>query len=372
MPDLEVPAWATSPEDFIEKHREALESFYVSERLHHWIDLTFGYKYLILFNNKLLIIYANFFIFMPFLCDRLSGFAAVKSKNVCLQLVDNHTGLTNSGVVQLFTQPHPQKIIPSPYWGKVPPRLRSTSLTNKASKFFCENFENTHPYNFLKLLYDITENDQPTNRISDDEGHSSGIEEEESSATATNAARSSPLVLSRLLSRSRGSLLSEDNVKSDKSVNQPIILPKDFNPVAAIVQLETMHAFMNKINHQVYKPAVGSHDLSTNYKQIVASGRIKEQQILGCLMVEIFLAGKFRATWNIERASFAQRFAMCLNILKTSADNLPKCIKNIVSLLLQIDIMPKSYNIGNIETNDISMVILNLCIIYFIKTDAQN
>lgn len=286
----------------------------------------------------------------------MSGFAAVKSKNVCLQLVDNHTGLTNSGVVQLFTQPHPQKIIPSPYWGKVPPRLRATSFINKTSKFFVK-IVRLYILKIFSYYCTITESDQSTNKISDDEGHSSGIEEEESAATATNAARSSPLVLSRLLSRSRGSLLSEDNVKSDKSINQPIILPKDFNPVAAIVQVETMHAFMNKINHRVYKPTVGSHDLSTNYKQIVASGRIKEQQILGCLMVEIFLAGKFRATWNIERASFAQRFATCLNILKTSADNLPKCIKNIVSLLLQIDIMPKSYNIGNIETTDISMVI---------------
>ncbi|XP_072572045.1 neurobeachin-like protein 2 isoform X2 [Paramormyrops kingsleyae] len=39
-----LPRWAESRDDFIRKHRKALESEHVSAHLHEWIDLIFGYK----------------------------------------------------------------------------------------------------------------------------------------------------------------------------------------------------------------------------------------------------------------------------------------------------------------------------------------
>ncbi|XP_025413639.1 neurobeachin isoform X3 [Sipha flava] len=42
--NVELPPWATSPEEFIRINRMALESEFVSCQLHQWIDLIFGYK----------------------------------------------------------------------------------------------------------------------------------------------------------------------------------------------------------------------------------------------------------------------------------------------------------------------------------------
>jgi WD40 repeat protein len=79
MPDLAVPAWASSsPARFVAMHRDALESDHVSAELHHWIDLMFGF--------------------------RLSGKHAVDAKNVPLS-TDAHV----SGFVQLFNYPHPSR-----------------------------------------------------------------------------------------------------------------------------------------------------------------------------------------------------------------------------------------------------------------------
>ncbi|XP_037640849.1 neurobeachin-like protein 2 isoform X2 [Sebastes umbrosus] len=42
--DVLLPRWASSREDFIRQHRKALECEHVSNHLHEWIDLIFGYK----------------------------------------------------------------------------------------------------------------------------------------------------------------------------------------------------------------------------------------------------------------------------------------------------------------------------------------
>ncbi|CAL4963842.1 unnamed protein product [Urochloa decumbens] len=88
MSDLALPSWATSAEDFICLHRDALESDRVSQKLHHWIDITFGYK--------------------------LSGEASVEAKNVMLPPSDPSRP-KSIGRHQLFTRPHPKRLISTPH-----------------------------------------------------------------------------------------------------------------------------------------------------------------------------------------------------------------------------------------------------------------
>ncbi|XP_042027460.1 protein GFS12 isoform X4 [Salvia splendens] len=84
MPDLAVPSWAGTSEEFVKLHRDALESNRVSLQMHKWIDITFGYK--------------------------MSGEAAIAAKNVMLPASTSNVP-RSTGRRQLFSQPHPPRQI---------------------------------------------------------------------------------------------------------------------------------------------------------------------------------------------------------------------------------------------------------------------
>ncbi|XP_076275041.1 WD repeat domain 81 isoform X3 [Rhynchophorus ferrugineus] len=387
LDDLEVPLWASGPEDFIEKHREALESTQVSEKLHHWIDLTFGYK--------------------------LSGNAAVKAKNVCLHLADDHAYLTKSGIVQLFTQMHPPKAVHSPYWTKCPPRYYSNSHirqnqrsrdrttlakssveTSKSDEEYDSNVSGNSTWSPIGLSKIISRS-------------RSSLHEEQFSSSKQN--RSPSATRSASLGPKNPSFTSHMANKSKASSNTGVIyLPKDYKPEQALELLEKQHAFMSKIFHKdsakkykicqeelqtiedkaseeclvqnaftnfIYtekfeekfkvKPKATKsytfpmdnynldrrapfkkteHQIICNYSNIVTARRIRELQILGCLIIELFMSKHIRALGSANvKVSFPQRLKACLTVLRSFPGDIPPCISYIVNLLLQ----PQNTDLSN-------------------------
>ncbi|XP_038152382.1 WD repeat- and FYVE domain-containing protein 4 [Cyprinodon tularosa] len=100
--DVELPPWAKGdPQEFIRIHREALESDYVSSRLHLWIDLIFGYRQ----QGSAAVESVN--IFHPyFYAQRGRQYAKDPMiKSTILGYVSNFGQIPR----QLFTKPHPPR-----------------------------------------------------------------------------------------------------------------------------------------------------------------------------------------------------------------------------------------------------------------------
>lgn len=64
-------------------------------------------------------------------------------------------------------------------------------------------------------------------------------------------------------------------------------------------------------------------------------------QVLGCLIVELFLACRLRAS----ATSHEQRLQVCQSAARHCGDQLPRCVRQVVLLLLQI-----SSSSGNVRT----------------------
>ena len=260
LPDLQLPSWCDDPQDFIQWHRQCLESPRVSERLQSWIDLTFGYK--------------------------LSGSSAVRAKNVCLNLVDNHTDLRDGGVIQLFTSPHPCKMSQNSHWdSKNPPNLVPTYRVHHLSEDSDSDSE-----------------ENSSNRLS----------------------------------------LSEEPLLTSKS----IALPKTFDALSLLNDTEQIHSFVSKINSKIDKNNEQQKKFSFN-KTLMTRRMVRDMQVLGCLIMELFLPKKY-LTLGCP-SDLKSRYDLAIHILRNEPNSIPHCIKEAVRLLLLPNVDKSD---GTFEIND--------------------
>uniref|UniRef100_A0A6B2KXN1 BEACH domain-containing protein n=1 Tax=Arcella intermedia TaxID=1963864 RepID=A0A6B2KXN1_9EUKA len=125
--DVTLPPWAKSHSDFIEMHRKALESDYVSNHLHHWIDLIFGDK-----QRGSNALKANN-VFHPLTYEGEIDLDSIKDpiERDALIVQINEFGQTPK---QIFTTPHPKKFTPE----EAQKYLSSKTLLSKSNSSIVE------------------------------------------------------------------------------------------------------------------------------------------------------------------------------------------------------------------------------------------
>ncbi|TRX89750.1 hypothetical protein FHL15_009340 [Xylaria flabelliformis] len=101
--DVKLPPWAKGdPKIFIAKHREALESPYVSQNLHQWIDLVFGFKQ----RGEAAVENLNVFHYLSYYgAKNLDDIEDSKERHTTTSIIHNF-GQTPH---QVFIKPHPTR-----------------------------------------------------------------------------------------------------------------------------------------------------------------------------------------------------------------------------------------------------------------------
>lgn len=141
-----------------------------------------------------------------------------------------------------------------------------------------------------------------------------------------------------------------------------VYLPKDYKPSLGLEVLEKKYKFFSYAFHFEQEASTkifqksnivgdkvkrnlksqfsfglqkGGNQIVCNYARIISLRRMKELQVLGCLIMEIFLSNQLRAMGNYNsNMSFEKRLQACLLLLKCPEVEIPPCISYVVKLLL--------------------------------------
>ncbi|XP_055114373.1 WD repeat-containing protein 81 isoform X2 [Symphalangus syndactylus] len=320
MPDLDVPAWCSSSQEFVAAHRALLESREVSRDLHHWIDLTFGYK--------------------------LQGKEAVKEKNVCLHLVDAHTHLASYGVVQLFDQPHPQRLAGAPALAPEPPLiprlLVQTIQETTGREDFTEN-PGQLPNGVGRPVLEATPceaswtRDRPVAGEDDLEQATEALDSISLAGKAGDQLGSSGQASPGLLSFSVASA-SRPGRRNKAAGADPgegeegrILLPEGFNPVQALEELEKTGNFLAKgLGGLLEVPEQPQVQPAVPLQCLLH----RDMQALGVLLAEMVFATRVRTLQ--PDAPLWVRFQAVRGLCTRHPKEVPVSLQPVLDTLLQL------------------------------------
>lgn len=275
----------------------------------------------------------------------------------------------------MFTQQHPPKRFPSPWFGKTAPRL--------------QHLYNTANSNSPKLKHKHVERERQRLAKSTENLHIASNENSNVIVDASSRRGTSPKPIHRLQTTTVQNESPPTTTTSSFYLTTNFIeLPKDYNPIALLQGLETMQAFFSRTfpkqrsahntqekmatNDLLFEENSEEHSFTNHLfddstpmpnaqqhkgknllapcanfmqrrtlQQLLTEKRERELHAMGCLMVELFIMQRLRPlllNHGGSSTNFEQRLQACRIGFEMHKQDIPKCLRSIISVLLQLNV----------------------------------